>query len=378
MLPILLTALLCSCEFESYREYGIKPYDGALTFEEVTAKAEWKNRFDHAAVAYDDKLWIFGGYNPGEMKGDTYYEDVWNSSDGIAWEQVTEAAPWNGRRGHTVNVFDDGTGEAIYLIGGFTVNESSGYREYTNDVWKSTDGQNWTQIKERTYPPLDSMYDWFPRMNHVTLTVNTDSANYLYIIGGKTQLEKHAGRYADEYFNDVWRSTDGIDWEKLDNNDFGIRAGHAGAVDQETGRIYIHGGVHGVIFDTPDNASHPVENFYSLWSSPDGITWTAEYNEDELDASFIYRAEHQMLFSEGTLWVFPGMTESNVHYHFTRDYQLATWRYDNGSFSLDSEGSDIRARHSYPTVMFHDKIWFLGGFTSNLGQNNDVWTAEKN
>jgi len=365
------------CEYKSYEEHSVKPYDGVLTFERQTKKAEWKNRFDHAAVAYNDQLWIVGGYNPGEMKGDTYYEDVWKSTDGIQWDLVNENAPWHGRRSHTLNVFDDGNGEAMYLVGGFEVDEETGYRQYTNDVWKSTDGENWTQIKERTYPPLDSLYDWFPRMNHATVVANHGGVDYLYIIGGKTQLENHSGRYAEKYFNDVWRSRDGIEWERMDNEDYGIRAGHAAAVDPETGRIFIHGGVHGVIFEGPENSSRPIENWHWLWSSTDGVNWTAEYNSNEMPSSYMYRAEHQMVFNDGTLWVFPGMTDSNVHYHIAEPNQVVTWRYDNGSFSVDSEGSDIRGRHSYPVVVYQEKFWFFGGFTSNLGQNNDVWTAEK-
>jgi hypothetical protein len=49
-----------------------------------------------------------------------------------------------------------------------------------------------------------------------------------------------------------------------------------------------------------------------------------------------------------------------------------------GTFGASIQnGSDLKGRHSYATVVFNDKIWFLGGFTSNNGQDNDVWTAEK-
>ncbi len=367
---------LWGCEFTSYEEHESKPYDGVFTYTEATKKAEWKNRFDHAAVAYDGKMWIFGGYNPGEVRNDTYYEDVWNSEDGITWTLVTENAPWHGRRGHTVNVFDNGNGEAMYLVGGFEVDEETGYRQYTNDVWRSNNGVNWVQLKDRTYPALDSLYDWFPRMNHVTVSATHNDTSYLYIIGGATQLENHDGRYAMEYFNDVWRSTDGIEWSRVWNNDYGMRASHAGAVDPATGKIYIQGGQHGPMFDAENNASHPSEDWQWLWTSVDGVNWIAENDITDFAQDRFWRMEHEMEFFNNTLWTFSGRGTSLMHYGFTYEREYSTWRYDEGLFSMDSNGSAIKPRHSYATVIFQNKIWFLGGFTSNNGQNNDVWSAE--
>lgn len=373
----LAALLLSSCEYMSYEEFSIKPYDGALTFTEVTKKAEWSNRFDHATVAYDNKLWVLGGYNPGQVVGDTYYEDVWYSSDGKLWELATDSAAWKGRRGHAVVAFDDGSGEAMYLLGGFSVDENTGYRQYCNDVWKSTDGIEWTQIKERSYPDLDSSDTWFPRMNHAVVVANHNGTNYMYIIGGRTQLENHKGTYAQEYFSDVWRSSDGANWEKLDNNDYGMRASFAAAVDPNTGIIYIQGGAHGLIFDAPGNASEPSEDYYYLWSSPDGVNWTTSY-DSTFDNSYLRRVEHSMAFYDNKLWIFPGSTTSTMHYQFTSEALYGTWCVDDGLWKIDSKGSDLHGRHSYGIAEMNDKIWFTGGFTSNKGQNNVVWSADIN
>ncbi len=375
VIPVIL---MTGCEFESYEDYEIDPYDGVLNFTLVTKKAEWQNRFDHAAVVFQDKIWVLGGYNPGEVMDDTYYEDVWSTEDGIQWELVLDDAPWKGRRGHSAVVYDDGSGEAIYLLGGFSVDEETGYRQYCNDVWKSADGVNWTQIKERSYPGLDSIDTWFPRMNHATVVANHGGQDYMFIIGGRTQLEDHNGFYAHEYFSDVWRSSDGITWDSLHNNDFGMRAGHAAAVDPATGTIYIQGGMHGIIFDTDDNAPHPSDDWHWLWSSTDGVNWTSSY-DSIVNSSYLWRSEHTMTWYEEGLWTFPGQTTSTMHYHFANSNHYPTWRLDGGStWMVDSEGSDLKGRHSYATVIFQDKLWFLGGFTSFHGQNNDVWTAELN
>ncbi len=118
-LLIVTVLFLTSCDPMSYSEWGMEPYTGVFTWKEVTKKAQWSNRSDHAAVAYQGKLWIFGGYDGGRTSGDTYMEDIWNSADGKDWSLVTKSAPWKGRQGHTVTVFNDGSGDALLPGGRF-------------------------------------------------------------------------------------------------------------------------------------------------------------------------------------------------------------------------------------------------------------------
>ncbi|MFA6127909.1 MAG: hypothetical protein WC699_11430 [Bacteroidales bacterium] len=372
-----LATLLAGCETISFQEYEIPPYDGAFTWTQVTANAQWSNRIDFPAVAYKNKLWIFGGYYSGEMKGDTYHEDVWNSADGKTWEPVQDSAPWMGRRGHTVTVFDDGTGEAMFLIGGFTVNEATGYRQYTNDVWKSTDGASWTQVKARTYPELDSLYDFFPRMNHAVVVASHGGKKYMYLIGGSTMMETGSARYAMKYFNDVWRSADGIHWEDMHSEDYGIRAGHAVTVDPATGTIYVQGGNHGIIFGSELSQGQPLPDWHWLWSTNDGKHWIAENDTAEFSQGYLYRAEHQMAFYNNTLYAFPGCTNNSMHFHFALAEFVTMWKREPGNiWSVDSKGSDTDARYSYGFVEFDHKIWILGGDTNKNGPANDVWYSE--
>ena len=51
---------------------------------QATASADWSARNGHkAAVAPNGTIWLTGGYN-----GGTYYNDVWYSTDGTNWVQV--------------------------------------------------------------------------------------------------------------------------------------------------------------------------------------------------------------------------------------------------------------------------------------------------
>ena len=372
-----LLLLSASCEFQSYRDYEYDEYDGAFEWNRLVKNAGWQNRYGHAAVVFDDKIWIMGGYNPGVLKGDTYYEDVWSSADGESWELVLEKAPWLGRRGHRLVSFNDGSGEAMYLVGGFTVNEETGYREYANDVWKSDDGARWTQIKPNTHPEYRSDEDWFPRFNHVLVTAKHGGIDYMYIIGGASMLDSHSAQYAMKYFNDVWRSTDGIEWEKLNNNDYGIRSEAGAAVDPNTGRIFMQGGVHGVVFIEADSTTHPRDDWHWIWSSDDGVNWVPENDTAMLDQGLLWRSDHHLVFYNNTLWSLPGKTVSNVHYHLTYDDHYVIWKREGyGLYSVDSYGIDIDPRHGYAAVVKDEKLFILGGFTSSYGQSNDVWTGQ--
>lgn len=378
---LLAVLLLQSCEFIPFKEYNHPAYDGDFEWTLVVDNAEWSNRLDHAALAYDNKLWVIGGYNPGERKNDSYLEDVWSSDDGLLWELVTDKAPWKGRRGHTVTVFDDGTGEAMFLVGGFTVDEATGYREYNNDVWRSVDGENWMQVKIRTYPLSDDLpyiHDWFPRMNHTTITATHGGIDYMYIIGGSTMRENTASRYSMVYFNDVWRSTNGIDWDSLSiSDDIGIRAQHAATVDKSTQRIYIQGGMHGVIFEGENYGSYPTTNWRDLWSSDDGINWIHENGTSVVGFAYMERAEHALVHMGGNLYGLPGKSISNVHFHFAKTSNYRIWKRDDGlSWNIDSEGIDFDARYAYATVVFDNKVWILGGDTDQHGPSNDVWYGE--
>ena len=104
---------------------------------QVTANAPWPPRAMHGCVIFDGKLWIVGGgeYNtafPANTKTD--YGDVWSSSDGKNWRQVTAAAAWPARRFHGCVVYDN----KIWVLGGY-------HQGNSNDVWFSSDGKTWAQ-----------------------------------------------------------------------------------------------------------------------------------------------------------------------------------------------------------------------------------------
>ena len=264
------------------------------------------------------------------------------------------------------------------MRGGCVVHEETGDREYRNAVWRSTNGADWTQIKESSIPPLDSLYDWHPRFNHSCVVARHGANNYIYLLGGYTMLgDSVDSRYSMKYFGDVWRSMDGRIWEALPNMDYGIRAEQAATVDPATGRIYVQGGRHGVLVQNELNDPHPHPNWQWLWSSDDGIVWTPENDTAEFEQSYLFRAGHEMVFMDGVLFGFPGRNSSNVHNLFSSPRHYSFWRKDPGNlWTIDSEGSDFGSRYGYSLVMHDNKVWVLGGESGSHGPSNDVWYGE--
>jgi hypothetical protein len=203
--------------------------------------------------------------------------------------------------------------------------------------------------------------------------------DYIYLIGGSTMLEGYDARYSMKYFNDVWRSSDGISWERLPNTDFGIRSEHAAVSDPVSGRIFLQGGRHGIMVQDSLNLKHPHPEFYWLWSSVDGVNWIPENDTAEFEQGYLLRAEHRLVLMDETLFSFPGRNHSNVHFLFADKGQYTFWRWDPGNlWSVDSEGSDFGARYGYSLVHHDGKVWVMGGDTSAHGPANDIWYGEIN
>ncbi len=109
-------------------------------WEQATASAGWSPRLAAAVVEFRGKMWLLGGtenYYFGDEK--SLKNDVWHSSDGKQWQQATASAPWSPRAYHQAVVLND----KIYVLGGG--NYVPQYHA-KNDVWSSTDGIHWEQV----------------------------------------------------------------------------------------------------------------------------------------------------------------------------------------------------------------------------------------
>ena len=166
--------------------------------------APWAARGYFQAVTKDGAMYVLGGQNlsAGPGQPSQFFNDVWKSYDGKNWTQLTPSAPWKGRAGLSAIVF----GDYIYVMGGSNGDDvaigGSG-RELFNDVWRSCDGKSWQQVT------ADAA--WSPRAG--AAVVKKDG--YLYLLGGEDGFLCTVGPAGLQcpYFNDVWRSRNGAAWE---------------------------------------------------------------------------------------------------------------------------------------------------------------------
>ena len=174
---------------------------------ELAGHAEWSPRLAGACAVFAGKIWILGGtekYYYGDEA--SLKNDVWNSSDGKTWHQVTSSAPWSPRAYHRVLVFRG----KLWVLGGGSY---SPVYDAASDVWCSEDGAHWTLVTART--------PWTPRI-WAGAAVYRDQ---MWFFGGWTK-----GRTEESgNWNDIWHSKDGKTWEESKPETV-WRARHAPAV----------------------------------------------------------------------------------------------------------------------------------------------------
>ena len=249
--------------------------DGGVTWETIEDIPRNDNIENAAGVSYDNDMFIIGGglaHSPGSSS--SYSTDVWSYRTNVLrqgqWFRG-DAPPQHGQDLETTGCAnrkalarDDG----IYLVGGRCGTSdynksveifSLGTGRYTNGVWRSYSGTEWSFLAAAPF---------LPRIGFALLETNGS----MYVIGGLARIGDYL---SNEYrtLNDVWRSSDGVHWEEVPiiGNRFTRRHGHGGAVDDK-GNLVIFGGrsfdLNGV------NVSLAAGPFGDVWKSGDGEIWT--------------------------------------------------------------------------------------------------------
>jgi hypothetical protein len=204
----------------------------------VTANANWGTRNVSEFIVFKDKLWVIGGYSDNDM-------GIYNSDDGSTWVQQLDLAPWEKRYEPMLVEFKG----KLWLMGG--CQDTYGPVGF-NDIWSSEDGINW--IRETLHA------SWQERgAIHGRVVLN----GAMYIIGGGVVGPQSAtfGELLTEY-NDVWKTTDGVNWQRiLRNAPWNPRLYHS--IVEYNGTMYVIAGSVG--------KGSTLSN--EVWKSTDGINW---------------------------------------------------------------------------------------------------------
>ena len=234
----------------------------------------WPARAYFQAVTKGGYMYVLGGQNfqleqnncppfvadcPPFVSSSDFFNDVWRSRDGVHWTQMTGAAPWAGRAGLSSVVHK---GE-IYIMGG-SFNDDPAViggpptRVYFNDVWKSRNGRDWVKLTDNA--------PWGPRAGAIVVVKN----GYIYLLGGEDGFTcSPDSPRCPPYFNDVWRSRDGTNWELVTASaDWAPRPGHQAVV--LLNHFILFGG-----FGLSDDPNDPFKaaNPMDIWVSKDGADW---------------------------------------------------------------------------------------------------------
>ena len=136
----------------------------------VAEHAPWAPRAGAVVVEKEGWMYLLGG-EEGFTCSDPakpcppYFNDVWRSRDGAAWEQVTAAAGWSPRPGHQCAVLLN----TFVCFGGFglptgpIIPGQPVPPANPMDVWVSRDGARWRQVSDAPWnatSPGDIKYDF--------------------------------------------------------------------------------------------------------------------------------------------------------------------------------------------------------------------------
>lgn len=314
-----MVMLLASCDKDTLNEVPNKIPEGeaipkggeipeeplALTFTVQTTEDQMGPFAKNAMVEFNGKVWSVGGINA--YSTPNLSSDIWSSENGKNWISVTSNL-FDERKGHTLTVFDN----KMWLIGG--VNDSG---RFLNDVWYSTDGIDWTLATD-TPEYLSTAY-------HATVVFN----NMLYVI--KDGSDAHV---------EVWSSADGATWNRETDHAFSNREEFKAVVFEDT--IYVIGG------------KHLGTSFNDIWKSTDGIEWTLI---TPADAIFSPRYANTATVHHGKVWVVGGITGplSETHIDLWYTDNMLDWTAYDGTLPA-TEGLIYHAALSYA-----DELWLFGG-----------------
>ncbi len=329
--------LLVSCLplARAQTEAKAMPYHWEL----VTMTAPFAPRDGAGALTLDGRMWLLGGWNPGDKVNFPRIcnSEVWSSPDGLHWTEVNEQAPWEGR--HTAGwvVHQD----KLWVVGG-----DCNQHHYQNDVWNSSDGVTWTRVCDNV--------PWGDR----ALQFAYSFRGKIWVMGGQT-MPAFAPGPPETFYNDVWCSEDGAHWTRvLEHAPWSPRGMSSGqAIFQAPGQpapeMWIIGGG---TYDTPTT---PTRQFYNdVWSTPDGVHWTCHTEH----AAFPPRQYHEVAAWDGKMWVMEG-------YHKDGGNRKDVWYSSDGETWAELPNTPWKPRHAASLFVHDDALWMVAG--NNM--QPDVW-----
>ncbi len=276
----------------------------------VTKEAAFSPRDTAEDLVFAGKLWLSNGY----YHGNVLSRDLWSSTNGKDWTQVKADTPY------------DGYSEmVVYKDKMWAVKKS---------VWASSDGVTWEQVSAET-------------------PFGTRGYGELVVHDGKMwQLGSGA---------DVWSTTDGKKWTCVtEKAPYGDRTATAVAVFK--GKLWVMGGSTKQANTPPEKGYANFTTYNDVWSSTDGADWTCVTKKTPwLPRRWFIAKEYA-----GRLWIIGGFDNAN-------NINLGdVWYTENGTdWHPFTSPTTFAPRHEPTCYAYDDSLWVVAGNTWPVV--NDVW-----
>ena len=336
----------------------------------VSVEAPFAPRDGAGLLVYQNKLWLIGGWNPDTtVFPKTTTNEVWNSSDGKHWKEVKP----NTFGSSSFNPATDWEGRhtagwavfqnKLWIIGG-----DPNQCHYQPNVWNSSDGVHWSEVA--------SNVPWGNRALFYTLVFN----NRLWVMGGQTlDLDDCPGTGEMQIaYNDVWTSSDGASWTLVRPatiNPAYLNLGRPLPPPRSPtwnsrgvicGAVVFNGRMWVVGGGVYGTQTIPQAFYNDVWSSADGVNWVQVTERAPWDPRFY----HDVIVFDGHMWVIGG--------HDPDGRNLAdVWYSSDGVHWTQLPNTPWLPRHAASVAVLKDALWLTGGSTDD-GPQNDVWRLQNN
>jgi N-acetylneuraminic acid mutarotase len=329
-LPLALALVfVCSADIAQPGAPAMQP-DPEYEWTCVIQQAAFAGRDGAGALTFGGKMWLLGGWNPGDKVHFPHIcnSEVWSSADGATWTLENPEAPWEGR--HTAGcVVHDGR---MWIVGG-----DANQHHYQNDVWSSADGVRWDLVTDRV--------PWAERVLHYTIAFN----GRIWVMGGQTVPQFAPAE--ERFCNDVWCSEDGAEWEQVTASAAWSPRGMIGGSVVFRDRMWVLGGG---TYDTPQR---PGRLFYNdVWSSADGADWERVLES----APWHPRQYHDVAVFDDRMWVMEGWNQANRN---------DVWYSADGANWHELPDTPWAPRHAASVFVYDNALWMVAG--NNMFP--DVW-----
>ncbi len=300
-------------------------------WQNVSQDLPFTNRDGSGLLNYNGKMWLLGGWDPPYHDPTYTHSEVWSTTDGLNWTFET-TAPWPGRHCSGWLVHDN----AMWVVGGDP--QSGALR----DVWKSTDGINWTQI-------LDTIPEFSPlRTMHMMASINGNMFNF-----GGQQIE-----YVNENLNQIWRSTNGLDWTQLPDAPWKPRGMMLNSCVDNQDTLWLLGG--GRLNDR--------RCYNDVWKTGDGTNWELVL----ATAPWQSRYWHNVAWYDNKMWVICGIVNQTDNNE--------TWYSSNGIDWYELKQPKYSARHAASVTVYDNALWLMAGIASDncwkLTNQSPTWVDD--